>query len=472
MEVKKTSSTWKSFDFGPEKVFPRKSPMVTDSSNYESKTRIITSKINNKPRKSSFDFYSQLSPKNISDLAVHPKKIQEVKSWLEKAFSNESEKTNSFLLLSGPTGSGKTATLNVLCEQMGISITEWINPIDQDFELLRGPNQVNKFLDFLTTESNYSSLLNTSMLKRIVLVEDFPNVFMKHHEEFANVLDECYYKVKHPIVFICTEVINSKVNLVYNLFPQEILVKYNISNISFNSCAPTLLKTALKKAHDIVKLNQDLFQLPSSNIVDAIISSSMGDIRCAINQYYFASLLGSQELPTVKNMPIKTGTKRKRSEKSSSIKIMAKDETLGLFHALGRILNPKRTDNGELNCNMESLLMELQSQPETMVSFLFTNYIKYFGDLREFQQASEILSFSQKFFDKWTDKNDLHQYSLWISVLGLMSLNNHKVSKWNQIEGPKKIQKKIKRSRESIFTVDEYYADIIKKSGEGNKIVY
>lgn len=148
-------------------------------------------------------------------------------------------------------------------------------------------------------------------------------------------------------------------------------------------------------------------------------------------------------MPTELNVTIKTGVKRKRSGKSSTIRIMAKDETLGLFHSLGRILNPKRDEDGKLQCDFESLIMELESQPENMISFLFTNYLKYFGDLRDCQQASEFLGFSQKFFDKWTDRNDLHQYPLWISILGLMSVNNHKISKWNQIEGPKKIQKKM-----------------------------
>lgn len=95
----------------------------------------------------------------------------------------------SILLLSGPTGSGKTATLNVLCKNMGISICEWINPLDQDFELVRGPNQSNKFLEFLTTDSNYSSLFEIPSSKKIILVEDFPNIFMKRHEEFANILE-------------------------------------------------------------------------------------------------------------------------------------------------------------------------------------------------------------------------------------------------------------------------------------------
>ncbi|KAL3274092.1 hypothetical protein HHI36_015508 [Cryptolaemus montrouzieri] len=460
--MKKVSKSWKSFDFGPDKISPKR----TKSPNDHMDTFLVEQKFIAKShsKDSFFDFFSDLIPKTTSDLAVHSKKIEEVKVCLERILSYDN---TSFLVLSGPTGCGKTATLNVLCKEMGVSISEWINPIDQDFELVRGPNQVNRFLEFISTESNYTSLFEVSAVKKIVLVEDFPNVFVRNNSEFADILEECYYKSRYPIVFICTEVANNKNNLMYNLFPQEVLTKYQITHISFNSCAPTLLKNCLRRAHDLIKKNKDYFQVPSPDTVDAILSSSMGDIRCAVNQYYFASLLGSKEMPTEKSFRVKPSAKRKRNEKSCNIKIMAKDETLGLFHALGRILNPKRKEHGKswrLNCDLENLITELESQPENVISFLFANYIKYFGDFSELQEASDLISLSQKFFEKWSETRDLHQYPLWISVMGLMIWNSHKVSKWNQIEGPKKFKKNILRTKETLCTLDEFYINIIRKN--------
>lgn len=62
---------------------------------------------------------------------------------------------------------------------------------------------------------------------------------------------------------------------------------------SFNACAPTLLKNALKRANNLAQENTKMFQSPSSSTLDAIIATAAGDIRSAMNQFYFASLLGT-----------------------------------------------------------------------------------------------------------------------------------------------------------------------------------
>lgn len=70
---------------------------------------------------------------------------------------------------------------------MSIDVTEWTNPVDQDFEICRGPNQVTRFIEFLT-ESKWNSLFSCGN-KKIILVEDFPNTFLRNPEEFETVLE-------------------------------------------------------------------------------------------------------------------------------------------------------------------------------------------------------------------------------------------------------------------------------------------
>ena len=65
-------------------------------------------------------------PTSIDDLAVNNKKIDEVRSWLLDSIDK-----GGILVLSGPAGSGKTATLNALATSLQMSVKEWVNPVEQ-----------------------------------------------------------------------------------------------------------------------------------------------------------------------------------------------------------------------------------------------------------------------------------------------------------------------------------------------------
>ena len=62
------------------------------------------------------------------ELSIHKKKIQDVEGWLLESLSTENPKLRKYrrlLVMSGPSGAGKTACLKVLCEEMGVEILEW-----------------------------------------------------------------------------------------------------------------------------------------------------------------------------------------------------------------------------------------------------------------------------------------------------------------------------------------------------------
>lgn len=135
-------------------------------------------------------------------------------------------------------------------------------------------------------------------------------------------------------------------------------------------------------------------------------------------------------------------TKRKRPKDEHKLNSMTKDQNLGLFHGLGRVLNPKRRLIGtswRLSHNIETLVDEFSGQPQTFASFLFENYLKYFGDITDVAKSAEVLSYSARFFENW-ERNETLVFALWISVLGLMIFNEHRLSKWTPIRAPTKIK--------------------------------
>ncbi|KAG5894109.1 hypothetical protein JTB14_004048 [Gonioctena quinquepunctata] len=468
MNNSRSIKKWKSFDFGPdtkEKCSTTLEVMNVNTDNKRVNKQNSRGAFTNK----SFNFHVKLAPRVISDLAIHPKKIQEVHEWFRRYVvdPHPGVKLAPFLLLSGPTGSGKSATVDVICKTLGISISEWVNPMDQDFEY-KGTNQVNQFLDFLI-ESKWNSLFGINTNKRITLVKDFPNAIVHQPDRFVDILEECQYKTRFPVIFICTEASSSSINLLRTLFPDEIINKFNIAHISFNACAPSLMKVAIQRAQMVVKENSQLFKQPSPKIIDAILTSAMGDIRNAVTQFHMASLLGTEELPTITTEAAAAiGTKRKRKSKDVRLKTMSRDENLGLFHGLGRILNPKRKEVGNswrLERDVEKLVDEFSTQPQMVHAFLFENYPKYFGNIGEASKASEILSLSVKFLENWMDRHETLMFALWVSILGLMIFNEHKVSKWTQIRAPVKCDKNVKKDHMvRLNPTDYYYYNLINKS--------
>lgn len=139
---------------------------------------------------SSHDWLKEFTPKTVADLAIHPKKIEELEEWIEESGEYE----NSILLLTGPAGSGKTTTIKLIAKNMGFDVIEWITPMDVEWSELGdsengtfSENQVDKFRDFLFRASRYSSLLEKDT-KKLIIVEDLPNTFFKQTEKFEEVL--------------------------------------------------------------------------------------------------------------------------------------------------------------------------------------------------------------------------------------------------------------------------------------------
>lgn len=87
-------------------------------------------------------------------------------------------------------------------------------------------------------------------------------------------------------------------NISYNLFTDEMRNRFNITSISFNPIADTMLKKGLKRICDI--MDQPGFKSyyiePSKDTIDSIVLSSQGDIRSAVINLHFASQKSRQKI--------------------------------------------------------------------------------------------------------------------------------------------------------------------------------
>lgn len=137
------------------------------------------------------------APTTIGELAVQPKKVQEVERWLLETSSSKSK--TKLCILSGPSGSGKTAVVRVLAKVHQFHVQEWINnmermahSVNEEYEWQNDElslPQTTVFRNFLFKASRYGSILKPHNRRRLLLIEDMPNIINKNCSSFQNILE-------------------------------------------------------------------------------------------------------------------------------------------------------------------------------------------------------------------------------------------------------------------------------------------
>eukprot|EP00126_Sphaerothecum_destruens_P006433 Sdes_comp19348_c0_seq1m10576 len=138
------------------------------------------------------------SPLNLSELCVHAKKISEIRTALNESFDKFSASLSTsfpkIFLLSGPSGSCKSALVKVLSREDGFEILEWINPVhESEWKqkgdkseakfFMRSESLFEKFTKFLFQSEKYESIFSQAAFsgknyqRKVILVEDFPQIY-------------------------------------------------------------------------------------------------------------------------------------------------------------------------------------------------------------------------------------------------------------------------------------------------------
>ncbi|KAF7368901.1 Rad17-domain-containing protein [Mycena venus] len=338
-------------------------------------------------------------PTTEAELAVHVKKVQDVRRWLDEALvggpSGKLRKYRRILALTGPAGTAKTATMRVLARELDCEILEWrnamgessSNPFEDDcrpdgssyhqsydsdqeslfskFEafLTRASTCQTIFADTerdtrLSSSQSSSSTHPTTRKQQIILLEDLPNILhantqSRFHAALQGLVTSPSLNPVPIVVIVSDAGVRGEASDerlasgswgkdrdgvldIRTVLSKDLLHGPYVTQIGFNPIAPTLMKKALQALVSThFSSSRAKGSAPSKEILDIIIETSNGDIRSAIMALQFSCVV---EMPGSKARKMSSGSSTKQVLEA----VTRREQSLHLFHLIGRVLYNKR----------------------------------------------------------------------------------------------------------------------------------
>lgn len=414
----------------------------------------------------------RFGPVNLEEIAVHKRKVADVRKWLEDVMAGRMRQR--LLILKGAAGTGKTTTVKLIAKAMHCELLEWRNPTAVGG--LGYQSASAQFDEFLGRSGKFSQLaLETETPdakpaeknsrpegngRKIILIEEFPNTFTQSStalQSFRNsVLSYLYSNTPSlasftqpspndgpvtPVVMVISETLLTTTSAladsftVHRLLGPEITRHPGTAVIEFNSIAPTLLAAALGLIIQKEARKSGRKRTPGPAVLRRL--GEIGDIRSAVSSLEFLCVKGDKDTDWGSNV---TFTKPKRSLKKDSALTKGEEESLelisqreaslGIFHAVGKVMYNKReeipladeTDEGRAEklpsfmaqhsrpkrsqVSVDSLIDETGTDTHTFISALYENYplscaptgpgdlsssVDYMNDCLEYLSDSDLL---------------------------------------------------------------------------------
>ncbi|KJX93063.1 cell cycle checkpoint protein rad17 [Zymoseptoria brevis] len=320
----------------------------------------------------------QFAPIDLTELAVHKRKVSDVRTWLEMACSGRRQRV---LILKGAAGTGKTTTIQLLAKDLDVELIHWRDPGSSEHKEDGFVSSGSRFEDFVARAGKSSSLMFSSDadaippadLKpasttapsldrpRALLIEEFPNTFSRTStplNAFRSTIAQYVSMLvpsntnPTPMIMIISETLLSTNTAAadsftaHRLLGPELITNPYINVIEFNPVAPTYLVKALETVVVKEARKSGRRRTPGPHVLKRLAET--GDLRSAVSSLEFLCLRGddgdtwSSKVSFTKPKQSKTHQPLTKAEEDALRLITNRESSIGIFHSVGKVVYNKR----------------------------------------------------------------------------------------------------------------------------------
>ncbi|XP_027179640.1 cell cycle checkpoint protein RAD17 [Coffea eugenioides] len=419
-------------------------------------------------------------PCSLEELAVHKKKVEEVKVLFEERLTASKETLcKNVLLFVGPAGVGKSATVYAIASHFGATISEWNTPTPTIWQEhlynsssgLRYTSKLEEFESFVERIRKYGFISSTvgPRSRVVLLIDDLPVVNGKvSYGRLHRCLHLLVQSVCVPTVILMTDYVKADSTDNSMRYWEDLhvsLQEAGACKVSFNPITVNSLKKTLSRI-----CKEEECEL-SAEQIELLAKASGGDIRHAITSLQYFCLKPHQ-LPSLCLSDGSTPSLRERTDGLTDLYIepslsFGRDDTLSLFHALGKFLHNKRESEPSMvldrdTTNLkekfvrlplkmdspESILRQAHSQSRPIADFLHENVLDFVNDeaiddawvVASYLSDSDVLlaSVNGRMARNFEAENVVQSAAASVAVRGVLFGNSHLApTRWHAIRRPK-----------------------------------
>uniref|UniRef100_A0A7N0UGH7 Cell cycle checkpoint protein RAD17 n=1 Tax=Kalanchoe fedtschenkoi TaxID=63787 RepID=A0A7N0UGH7_KALFE len=317
---------------------------------------------------------------------------------------------NQVLIVTGQAGTGKSATIQTIASHLGAKVCEWNTPtptlwqehMHMSSSGLRYTSKLDEFENFVDRMRKYGSnsfIEGQSNSLSILMIDDLPPANGKLASgRLLNSLRLLVQSASIPTVIVVTDYGRADLPESSGRWLEELqssLESAGACKVTFNPATTNSIKRVLSRI-----CSQENCRATNEQI-ELIAKLSGGDIRHAISSLqYFSLKLDTVCYPSLISNNPSTYEKLISDEGNNRCLMpMGRDETLSLFHALGKFLHNKReagaafvSDQDAFVLNEkfarlplkmdapEKILFQAPEQARPITDFLHENVLDFLND--------------------------------------------------------------------------------------------